>query len=224
MVHKLLALAAGEIGVKESPAGSNRVKYNTAYYGRAVSGSAYPWCCVFQWWLFQEAGASGLFFGGGKTASCTALYDWYRKQGRTVDKSALKPGDLVFFNFSGDSVKEHVGICESAGGGYVTTIDGNTGSGSEANGGAVMRRRRALKYVAGAARPDYESAKKEETMTGKEIYAALNDYLASQPVPDWAKAELEEAVAAGITDGKNGMQLIPRYQAAIMAKRAAEKG
>ncbi len=30
-------------GVKESPANSNRVKYNTAYYGRAVlSGTAIP--------------------------------------------------------------------------------------------------------------------------------------------------------------------------------------
>ena len=28
----------------------------------------------------------------------------------------------------------------------------------------------------------------------------------------------------GITDGSNPMQLIPRYQAVILAKRAAEKG
>ena len=35
-----------------------------------------------------------------------------------------------------------------------------------------------------------------------------------------AKEELEEAVKLGITDGKEPMQLIPRYQAAIMAKRA----
>lgn len=57
----------------------------------------------------------------------------------------------------------------------------------------------------------------------KEIYDALNDYLSSQPVPNWAKAELEEAVCLGITDGKNPLQLIPRYQAAIMAKRAVER-
>lgn len=31
------------------------------------------------------------------------------------------------------------------------------------------------------------------------------------------------AVAMGITDGKNPMQLIPRYQAAIMAKRAVKR-
>lgn len=59
-------------------------------------------------------------------------------------------------------------------------------------------------------------------MTGKEIYDALTDYLSRQPVPAWAKKELEEAVKLGITDGKDPMQPIPRYQAAIMAKRAAQ--
>ena len=38
----LLALARGELGVAEAPKGSNRVKYNTAYYGREVSGDNYP--------------------------------------------------------------------------------------------------------------------------------------------------------------------------------------
>ena len=42
-------------------------------------------------------------------------------------------------------------------------------------------------------------------------------------LPDWAKKEMEEAKAMGITDGTNPMQLIPRYQAAIMAKRAKSK-
>ena len=37
------------------------------------------------------------------------------------------------------------------------------------------------------------------------------------------RMELAEAVALGITDGTNPMQLIPRYQAAIMAKRAAQR-
>ncbi len=63
----------------------------------------------------------------------------------------------------------------------------------------------------------------EDTMTGEEIYNELQNYLAKQPLPTWAKEELEEAKALGITDGKNPMQLIPRYQAAIMAKRAISK-
>lgn len=62
----------------------------------------------------------------------------------------------------------------------------------------------------------------EENMTGEEIYNALNEYLANQQLPDWAVAEYQEAIDMGITDGTNPMVLIPRYQAAIMAKRAAK--
>lgn len=63
----------------------------------------------------------------------------------------------------------------------------------------------------------------EDNMTGEQIYRKLNDYLKDQPVPDWARKELEQAVAMGITDGTRPMELVPRYQAAIMAKRAAEQ-
>lgn len=60
-------------------------------------------------------------------------------------------------------------------------------------------------------------------MTGEEIYKELQQYLGEQKLPDWANKEMEEAKAMGITDGTNPMQLIPRYQAAIMAKRAKSK-
>ncbi len=62
----------------------------------------------------------------------------------------------------------------------------------------------------------------DDDMTGEEIYTKLNEYLIEQEAPDWAKDELQEAIDMGITDGTRPMQLIPRYQAAIMAKRAAE--
>ena len=46
--------ALAEVGVKETPANSNNVKYNTWYYGKNVSGSAYPWCAAFISWLFRN--------------------------------------------------------------------------------------------------------------------------------------------------------------------------
>ena len=49
---KLLRIAQAELGVTEYPSGSNKVKYNTWYYGQAVSGDAYPWCAVFVCWCF----------------------------------------------------------------------------------------------------------------------------------------------------------------------------
>ena len=63
----------------------------------------------------------------------------------------------------------------------------------------------------------------DDTMTGEAIYNALKEYTDTAEAPEWAKAELQEAVTAGITDGTRPMELIPRYQAAIMAKRAAGK-
>ncbi len=39
--------AASYIGTLESPPGSNNVLFNTDYYGGAVSGDWYPWCCAF---------------------------------------------------------------------------------------------------------------------------------------------------------------------------------
>ena len=41
--EKILEIARSQIGTKESPAKSDNVKYNTAYYGREVSDGKHPW-------------------------------------------------------------------------------------------------------------------------------------------------------------------------------------
>lgn len=213
---KILELARSQIGVKEYPANSNNVKYNTAFYERPVSGPQYPWCVSFVWFLFRELGASKLFFGGAKTASSSTLYRYHAESGQAVTNGKYLPGDVIYFMFGSSG---HTAICESFDGVNITTIDGNTGTTNEANGGAVMRRTRNKKYIKGAWRPKYEE---EENMTGKEIHDKLNEYYATQVLPGWAKTELAEVVAMGITDGEAPTQMIPRYQAAIMAKRAVK--
>ena len=148
----LLWIAELQIGVCESPAGSNKVKYNTAYYGREVSGSAYPWCMVFIWWIFKQAG-----FNLKKTASCGTLTKAYKESGQWVTEG-FRRGDIVMFDFSGKKTKtEHVGlvIAVSTDGRTVTTIEGNTATGDNCNGGMVMKRTRSTKYITGACRPKY---------------------------------------------------------------------
>ena len=171
MLSTVLALARRELGVREEPANSNRVKYNTAYYDREVSGAAYPWCCVFLWWLFREAGASRLFYGGGKTASCSALARYARAQGQYVEGN-YRPGDLVFFRFSGTAI-QHIGILERLEGDTLVTIEGNTGVGNDANGGAVLRRQRDPASAVGAYRPRYE----EESVTQHQFDTMMADWL-----------------------------------------------
>lgn len=153
-VSAILNLARTQIGTAESPMGSNNVKYNTAYYGGAVSGSAYPWCCAFIWWLFRECGMSNLFYGGAKTAYCPSAVNWFKGQGRW-HTSGYQPGDIVFFSWNNNGVADHVGIVESVNSdGSLVTIEGNTSD-------AVMRRTR-YSNIMGVGRPNYATVQQEE--------------------------------------------------------------
>lgn len=215
MIESILSIAAAQIGTKEEPPHSNTVKYNTAFYGKAVSGGIYPWCCAFVWWVFQQAGAGALFYGGKKTASCTVLYNYYRKEGQTVPPQEARPGDLVFFVFDGNDkgTMNHIGICESSSDGYVTTIDGNTGTTSDANGGEVMRRKRALKYVGGVARPRYEE---EDDMTEAQVKQLIAEAVKAQEpkvyttvaeVPEWARPLVQKALDEKVLRGDQAGKL-----------------
>ena len=218
--EKILDTARAQLGIREEPPNSNRVKFNTAYYGRDVSGSAYPWCCAFVWWVFREAGAASLFYGGKKTASCSALLSFHKGQAVRGD---YQPGDIIFFNFNGRKNPAHVGICESWDGQYITTIDGNTAPTNEANGGAVMRRRRAKKYMIGAYRPAYE----EDTMTQADFDKMMDDYLerrGDKPASGWAGTLLQEAKQAGITDGSRPQSFATREEVAAMVVNASRDG
>ena len=156
--NDIIKKAQKEIGVKENPAGSNKVKYNTDYYGRAVIGNAYPWCCTFIWWIFKTCGAANLFCGGKKTAYCPTVENYYKSIGQWFTSNP-KVGDLVLFDFSRKGIASHIGILEkiNADGTY-TTIEGNTGVGNDANGGMVMRRIRKKAGIRGFARPQYNLA------------------------------------------------------------------
>ena len=158
--NDVLKIAKAELGTKENPMNSNKVKYNTWYYGRAVSGSDYPWCMVFVQWVFNQSGSPLPH----RTASCGSLMDYAKKQKRWVTKG-YKPGDVVIFQFT---TGRHTGIVESATTSTVTCIEGNTTSGSsgdQANGGGVYRRTRNISCVLGAYRPDYSEAVKTVSVT-----------------------------------------------------------
>ena len=221
MVTKLLNLARKELGVREYPPNSNKVKYNTAYYGQAVSGSNLAWCAVFIWWLFRECGMSELYYGGKKTAYVPALISWAQREGLLV--STPRPGDLICFDFNGNGTADHIGLCESWDGKYVTTIDGNTGVGNEANGGAVMRRKRAKRYIAAVIRPKYEEGNE---VTQEQFDKMMDDWMRRQaakaPTAQWQRNGLARAKAAGITDGSRPMALCTRLEAAMMASNAGK--
>lgn len=198
----VIAAARSYIGVCESPPDSNNVIFNTEYYGRAVSGDAYPWCCVFVWYVFSVTGLSPLFYGGGKTASCTVLMNWAKSHGQFVSKG-FQPGDLIFYNFSGDTgLAEHIGIATTAKVASVVTVEGNTGSASDTDGGEVMERERSLSYAIGALRPAYaadpiitQSQNKEEEDDMATRYNTLAE------LPSWAADAIKELIAGNFLQG-----------------------
>ena len=122
VISNVLAIAENEVGVRES--GKNNVKYNTEFYGSPVSGSDYPWCAVFLWWVFKHAGALQYFCG--KTASTETMYQYFVSKNRFF--STGQPGDIIFFNTKAGRNVSHVGIVVSNNGnGSYTTIEGNSG-------------------------------------------------------------------------------------------------
>ena len=119
--QKIVAIAAREVGVAESPPGSNNSP-RIAQYRSATAGSPGPgpWCAYFTSWAAKEAGVPVGPNGGG-FGSVDALYSWAQGAGKALPKGATpQPGDLIVWD-------EHIGIVESVGpNGTVNTIEGNS--------------------------------------------------------------------------------------------------
>ena len=212
--NDILKIAAADIGYTESPANSNKTKFGK-WYG--LDGQA--WCMMAVQYWFNKLGKPLPC----KTASCSGLLNWYKANKPDRVHTTPQTGDIVIYNFG------HTGIVESVAKDTITAIEGNTSSsdyGSQDNGGGVYRRTRKKSLVTAYIRPiDFE----EEEMTYADFKVYIERYLneiAEKPLPDWKNGEpageFNEAIKAGITDGKNPMRFVRRYEAAIMAKRAAK--
>ena len=184
-------LAATQVGISESPPNSNNVRYNTWYYGREVSGGSYPWCMVFVQWVFAQLGVAL----PQRTASCGALMRAAQMSGQWVTED-YRPGDVVIYDFPGGAATDHCGIVESVTGSGVVAIEGNTGSGSDADGGQVQRRSRAWSVIVGAVR-----AKDLMEEVTEEMVDRFNTVAGC---PSWAQATVDKLVALGYLTGSSG--------------------
>lgn len=168
----VLAVAVKEIGTVEQP--GNRQKYGKAYGMDGVY-----WCMIFVWWVFQQVDKV-LFYGGGKTASCTELMEWAKARGQWVT-SGYQPGDVLIYEFgAAKAPQRHTGILESVSGQYVVAIEGNTSggnTGSQSNGDGVHRRKRKKSLVLGAYRPKYEPSYRAVLQKRAGLADATMDYL-----------------------------------------------
>lgn len=216
-VKQLLDIARGELGTTESPANSNRTKYG-AWYG--LDGQ--PWCVMFVEWVFAQAGVKLPI----ETASCTILMNAAKSAGNWVT-SDYQLGDVVIYDWGGDKRPDHCGIIEAIGGSSIIAIEGNTAIGNDSDGGEVMRRTRTPWQVLGAVRPKYEEDDMDiEALTEGQLIRLAERMQAALGKRQLGKSlapEMQEAVAAGITDGSNPNAFCTRAQAAIMVHRGTKK-
>ena len=219
---QILQVARGELGYKESPAGSNRTKYG-AWFG--LDGQ--PWCMSFIQWVFSQAGAESLL--PARTASCGAFMRASQAQGRWVTEG-YRPGDIVIYNFPGNSVlTDHCGIVITPLTDGIRAIEGNTAVGDDSNGGEVMERTRPERFILGAHRPDYDEEEEDldiSKLTDQEVLQLverMQAVLAKRPISAALQEDVDKAVAAGITDGKSPNKFCTRAQCAAMVARGLGK-
>ena len=200
--ERVLSIARRELGTKESPANSNRVKYNAWYYGREVSGSAYPWCMVFVQWCFDQAGVPLPV----KTASCGAMRSAAQKAGQWVTGD-YRPGDVVIYDFPGGAATDHTGIVEKVTASGVAAIEGNTSqSGSQSNGGQVCRKERPRSQIVGAVRPVFaaEAGEEDENMDVtrfEELWREMRRGLQDNDSGAYSQEARTWAVSGGLIQG-----------------------
>lgn len=162
MVTNILEQAIKELGYTER--GNNDNKYG-AYFG--INNCS--WCSLFVSYCLEFT-KNPLFYhlkdknGNLRAGSyqrcnayCPSIQQHFRENGKLF-KADPKPSDIVLFCWDKSGVADHIGIVEKYNKetGYLTTIEGNTSSGtvgSQDNGDGVYRRVRHISLTCGFIRP-----------------------------------------------------------------------
>lgn len=145
---RALRAAVADLGVKESPAGSNLQRY-----GKHWGENGVPWCGLAVAYWLQQGGhtiSKSLAQKLGYVPTIVNLAT--QKSGRLslIYRSRVQPGDIVTYEFDGDNTPDHTGLFEkwiNKSEGTFYAIEGNTSLGNDSNGGEVMRRQRSTGQV-----------------------------------------------------------------------------
>lgn len=168
--QQIVAIEASQVGVTESPRGSNRQKYGAAFGANGVA-----WCGWFQTWCYYQAGID-LRRWCDNPGYTPNLYGDLAAHGWAIPPRMTAPGDLIFFNFPGGHNRiEHVGMVEQNAWPVLHTIEGNTsGRGSQTNGGAVLRKQRTASFAGAIRVPMDRTAHATADDTLQKLRLAIN--------------------------------------------------
>lgn len=152
----IVAIAHRYVGVAEHPSGSNwGFPYPAKWEQEFGFNGGVSWCGCFAGAMVRLAGGHV----GSRVAFCPSIEADARSRTNGFDlwrpnhNEGVGPGWLVLYNWSGGSEAEHVGIVKAIHGGYVETIEGNTGGSNPSDGGMVAIERRPYHFTLGYARP-----------------------------------------------------------------------
>ena len=141
-MSKIIEIATLEIGQGETPLNSNNSKYNK-WFGLP----SLPWCGMFVSWCYFKAGVPLSKIGFAKGfAGCQTAVAYFENLNQTTKNP--KEGNICFFDWNLDGRYDHTGLfVKDIDGVYFESIEGNTSSTNQSNGGQVMTRKRAYKNV-----------------------------------------------------------------------------
>lgn len=115
---QIVELARSQVGVAESPLGSNNIP------GNPYGNSGRPWCAYFTSWVWIHAGVQGATVEPSVTQWINGTEPGTWKPGAANNP---QPGDAVAYDQSQGERWPHIGIVETVNGNMITTIEGNSG-------------------------------------------------------------------------------------------------
>ncbi len=148
--EEVISTASSQVGVMESPLGSNRGPQVDLYLrsvGLNPASGSFSWCAAFVYFCFQEA-ASKLGVANPAIKDAGVLDCWNKAGTAGVHRIAaseaihtpglVKPGLLFLLKLG--SGNGHMGLVEKVEGERLTTIEGNTNTNGSREGIGVFRR------------------------------------------------------------------------------------
>lgn len=155
----IVEVAKTQIGYTEltSSSGTPVIDSSTPYYTKYGARYGDPnghWCAYFVLWCAEQASIpTSIICKSSSCGNCNNFVNWFKSNHRWNDRTYTpESGDIIFFDWNGDGIANHVGIVQGVSGNIVYTIEGNTGG---VNGYAVMERNRD-ESILGYGNPDYD--------------------------------------------------------------------
>ena len=152
-----MATALDVLNVARSQIGFHEGANNESPYGLWYGIPNAPYCAMGLSWCFAQVGLSNLISAQtpkGFSFNPVALH-WFQMQGMVVNKMSMQTGDLIFYDYNGDGVADHVELCEAASPGGFTVIGFNTGNPNDPTQEGCWRLHRNYLFVIAVVRPRY---------------------------------------------------------------------